>query len=188
LSRIRAQVNKDGRITLGWSCKSETENQDEYWVRWSRDGKRWHALLVGVTDSKISLDPEQLPSGEIQFQVMAHDGFFTTTAASQPVEIAARPPVVTILYPGRDDLAYDERQLHLWGTADSRSGNHLADEKFIWTINGKEVGRGRDIWVENPGAGTHAVQLSVAEGELVGVAETAVTIQPTSNTSPIDVR
>ncbi|MCA9955897.1 MAG: hypothetical protein KC434_14305, partial [Anaerolineales bacterium] len=120
--------------------------------------------------------------------VMAHDGFHTTTAESKPVEIAARPPVVTILYPQRDDLAYDERQLHLWGTAVSRSGHDLADDQFVWTINGKEVGRGRDLWVDNPGAGTHEVQLSVTDGELVGAAETAVTIQPTVNTPPIDVK
>ena len=184
VSNIRAQVLKDGRFNLSWRCKSASEGHDECWIRWSRDGKRWHALMVDVTDSKISLDPEQLPSGEIQFQLMAHDGFFTTLAESNPVEIAARPPVVTILYPKRDDLAYAERQLHLWGTANSRSGHELTDEQFVWTIDGKEVGRGRDIWVDNPGRGEHKIQLSVTEGELIGVAETAVTIQPAAPTPP----
>lgn len=188
ISNIRAQVGKDGRFTLSWRGQSYREAQPEYWIRWSRDGQRWHALTVGVTDNQISLDLEQLPSGEIQFQVMAHDGFYTTTAESKPIAIAARPPVVTILYPQRDDLAYDERQLHLWGTAVSRSGHDLADEQFVWTINGKEVGRGRDLWVDNPGAGTHQVQLSVTDGELVGGVETAVTIQPTGNTPPVDVK
>ncbi|MAT96326.1 MAG: hypothetical protein CL608_04215 [Anaerolineaceae bacterium] len=188
VSNIRAQMLKDGRFSLSWRGQSTSEGQDEYWIRWSRDGQNWHALMVGVTDNTIHLDPEQLPSGEIQFQVMVHDGFYTTTVESNTVEIAARPPAVTILYPKQDDLAYDERQLHLWGTADSRAGHELAEEQFVWHINGEEVGRGRDIWVENPGTGEHKIQLSVTDGELEGVAETAVTIQPTTPTPPVDVK
>ena len=180
VSHIRAQVGKDGRLNLSWRGQTGSEEPAEYWICWSRDGKQWHALMVGVTDSKISLNPEQLPSGEVRFQIMAHDGFYTTVAESEPLEMAARPPIVTILYPRQDDLAYAERLLHLWGTAESRAGYDLADEQFIWTINGEEVGRGRDIWVENPGVGTHKVQLSVTEGELTGSADTAVTIQPSA--------
>lgn len=180
LSNIRAQVGKDGRLNLSWRGQTGSEEPAEYWIRWSRDGKQWHALMVGLTESKISLNPEQLPSGEVRFQIMAHDGFYTTVAESEPLEMAARPPIVTILYPRQDDLAYAERLLHLWGTAESRAGYDLADEQFIWTINGEEVGRGRDIWVENPGVGTHKVQLSVTEGELTGSADTAVTIQPSA--------
>ena len=177
LSNIRCNYVRDGSIQLSWRCQTAGDGQEECWLRYSQDGKQWQALTVGVTNNGFKIDPDRLPSGEIRFQILAHDGFFTTIAESKPITVAHREPTATILYPTDRALAYAEQQLHLWGAGLGSAGQRLADDAFVWTINDKEVGRGPDIWVSNPGEGEWLVRLTVADGNLTATRETIVTIQ-----------
>jgi hypothetical protein len=177
LSHVRASLRKDNRLRLSLRLTKESDVTEDSWVRWSNDeGKTWHALTVGLAGSSGELDLDQLPSGDIMFQVMAHDGFHTVSGTTTTVHLPPKPPAVTILYPNDNDRVYAETMLHLWGAATSYVGDELSDEQFVWTIDDKEAGRGRDIWVENPGKGEHKVRLVVVDEGGEGYASSSINV------------
>ncbi len=177
LSQIRASLDKERNLRLAWRMEKTGEVQEDIWVRWSNDGgETWRALTVGLSGTSAVIDISGLPAGSITLQLMAHDGFSTASETTKAIEIPARPPEVTIFYPTETDPVYAESRLHLWGTATSFVTGELTNEQFVWTIDEKEAGRGRDIWVENPGAGSHQVHLTVHDQGGTGSASASIHI------------
>lgn len=161
VSRVRASVTKDGTVRIRWSarCHGETERA---MIRWSNDdGETWHALTAGVTGRVFDLPLDQAPSGAVRFEVSVSDGYSTVSAVTAAVDIPERPPSVTIFHPGPDDAVYAERQVHLWGTAAAGDGRSVDPEALVWDVDGTEVGRGPDLWVDAPSVGDHEVTLRV---------------------------
>jgi hypothetical protein len=179
LSAAKAKLD-DGLVRLCWKCVYPSETSGDTWIRWSNDnGTSWHALSI-TRDTAIDIPANLLPDGVIRFQVMAHDGFETVTAVTPPVKVAAASPAVAILYPRAGDRAYAERFLHLRGAAATAGGEPLPTEAHIWYIDGEEVGRGADIWIDNPGAGRHKLRLEVSGPGGTGVAHSLVEVLMTS--------
>jgi hypothetical protein len=177
LTRARAELDEGGNLRLRWTLRTYTELPEDIWIRWSDDdGQTWRALTVGIRGNTAEIVRDQLPSGRLRFQVLAHDGFHTVSATTGSVEMPVRPPTVTILYPQDGDQVYAERLLHLWGTATSDTGEDLTEEQFTWLVDDSEVGRGRDIWVDNPGTGRHEVRLEVGDQAGTGAATSAIEV------------
>jgi predicted small integral membrane protein len=172
-SRARASLTKDDNVRISWSASCHGESESA-WVRWSDDGgETWHALTVGLTGKAFEFPLDQSPTGSVVFQVLVHDGFTTVEATAAPLEIPDQPPAVTILYPGDIDLVYNERQIHLWGAANTRARNSFDADSLVWYIDDAEVGRGADIWVDNPGVGQHRLELRVDGSDAgTGMAQT----------------
>jgi hypothetical protein len=172
LLKVRSIVDKRSQaIKLTWQHKLSKGLNSDVWLRWSNDeGKHWHALSVGLKESSVLLDPENLPSGEVVFQVMAHDGFTTTIEQTTSISVAPKPPQVTILYPTESSKNYAERQLHLWGVASLFEGMEIADEAYKWYLNDELVAKGQDVWIDNPGQGNYELRLSVVHQGLTGSA------------------
>jgi hypothetical protein len=155
-------------------AKDTAAGTTDVWVRWTNDdGKTWHALTVGQRGTSTTIPAEQLPTGSVRFELLAHDGFHTARATTEVLVLPARPPAVAILYPSTSARVYGDRLMHLWGSASSFAGAALDAQAAEWRIDGKVVGTGLDVWVENPGAGRHSVLLRVTEGQLVGEATQA---------------
>ena len=75
IASLTARLDKVGSLRLDWKLDCEPRELAETWVRWSNDGGRtWRALTVGQKGTSVIIDPEQLPSGELTFQLLAHDG------------------------------------------------------------------------------------------------------------------
>jgi hypothetical protein len=183
IGEARATLSADGRLELSWQIGGESKRESqsaeeiEVWARWSDDdGKTWHALSVGLRGGKAVIDAEPLPAGAVRFELLANDGFHTVRATTNAVEIAAKPPAVTILYPTAGARVYADRLMHLWGTASSFGGATLAADSAQWFIDDKSVGRGLDLWVDNPGPGHHRVRLEVEQGGLTGVATSEIDV------------
>jgi hypothetical protein len=175
VSRVRGELDEHGDLRITWSATCGTD-AEEAWIRWSTDGTDWRALTVVGQGRHATIPAEQLPSGTIHVQVLVHDGFSTVDAASEAIELPARPPAVTILYPTEGAVVYAERRLHLWGTASDLNGTPLTDDAYAWEIDGEAVGRGADIWVDNPGPGRHTVWLSVSTQYGTGRAESTIEV------------
>lgn len=162
LSRVRAGINKAGRLRITWTAESHGPDS---WtgVRWSDDdGTRWNVLSSNVEGRAVELPLDRIPAGDIRFQVLVSDGFHTVTAESGAIEVPERLPVVAILYPRSPDRVYNDRQIHLRGSASAPgSTTGSMSGEFVWSIEGTEVGRGRDVWVDNPGVGSHRLELRV---------------------------
>ncbi len=174
LTSVTSKVDKESRkVVVSWRFQCDKKAKPQFWVRWSNDGgKTWRALTVGLTEKSIEIDPDNLPSGEILFQVMAHDGFSTVTGTAKPVNLETQAPQVTILYPVESSEVYAERQLHLFATASVLEGSEIADENFNWFLDDspKPIANGRDVWVDNPGRGKHQLRLEVEHDGKTGKA------------------
>ena len=171
LGAVRAKLDKNGDLELTWRLNAESKEYLDVWVRWSNDeGKTWHALTVGQRGNSATIPAEQLPSGKVQFELFANDGFHTVRATTDAVALPAKPPAVAILYPGEPARVYADRLMHLWGNATSYAGTAIDPQAVEWFIDDKAVGKGFDLWVETPGVGRHRLRMQVTEGALTGVA------------------
>jgi hypothetical protein len=169
ISGARAALNKNGDLELAWRLGGQSKNKVEVWARWTNDdGKTWHALIVGQRGGSVTISGEHLPSGTVRFELLANDGFYTVRAITDAVTLPAKPPSVAILYPGAGARVYGDRLIHLWGSASSYAGTTIDADASEWFIDDKPVGKGLDLWVENPGAGGHRVRLQVTEAGLIG--------------------
>lgn len=171
LGAVRAKLAKNGDLELSWKFDPETKDLQDVWVRWTDDdGKTWRALTIGLRGTSATIPADQLPSGQVRFEILAHDGFYTVRGKSEIVELPERPPSVAILYPSTGHRVYADRQIHLWGSAASFAGRSISADNAEWYIDGKSVGTGFDLWVNNPGEGRHEVKLVVREDGLEGSA------------------
>ena len=174
-----AALDEKGQLKIQWTLDDRTKEQGEVWIRWSNDdGRTWNALTVGQKGSSVVVDADHLPSGDVRFQLMVHDGFQTVTTTTDVVSLPPRPPVVAILYPRSSDQVYAEKQLHLFGTATSAGGGRVADDQATWYVDGKEIAKGFDVWVPSPGPGAHDVRLDVTAGDLTGSAAERIDVSP----------
>jgi hypothetical protein len=157
-------------LHVKWRASKEAV---EYWLRWSTDGENWRALASGLTGNEASLEASQLPSGKVFLQLVAHDGFYSST--SRPVEISLpdRAPEVAILHPV-DGRTYAANQvLRLWGSVSGQEGEPVAPERAVWSLDGSELARGLDAWTSLE-PGEHKLTLLI-EGE-GGSAEASVVV------------
>lgn len=160
LQSVSASVDKSGEITIKWRSQTEESANRHVSIRWSPDGgETWRALRVEVRDSSVSVDPSVLPGGKVRFQVLLNDGFSTVSAETADLELEETPPAVAILYPDPGGRVPADRLMHLRGTVDRVEGASTEDATLIWYIDGKEVGRIADLWVETPGPGEHELRL-----------------------------
>ena len=61
--------------------------------------------------------------------------------------------------------------LRLWGAAMQQDGSPLEDEESArWVLDGENVGRGLDVWLEAPAVGKHTVELVVGRSSRADVA------------------
>jgi hypothetical protein len=185
LTKASAKLG-DRDVKLTWRFRKGSRSVEDIWIRWSNDdGRTWRALTVGLTGTSTDIPLDQLPAGDVKFQILAHDGFSTASAATDTIQLPPRPPTVTTLYPKTDDVVYAERHLHLWGTATSAYDAPISDERFVWSIDGNEVGRGRDLWVDSPEPGHHELRLDVSdEGGTGSVASDMELLQPPPSDGP----
>jgi hypothetical protein len=159
LGKINALVDSDLRLKLSWDYSVPAEEQPTVWLRWSNtQGQSWNSLAVGISNDSAELITEDLPAGEIIIQVVSHDGFYSVSMNSPPVVLPDRAPLLSILHPRGSTPVNSKLPLRLLGSVSIRSMNVLSNEEYIWYINDKEVGRGTDIWVNNPGRGEHQIK------------------------------
>lgn len=182
---VRAVLDKSGDLELTWKLagrdkergKDKHHERTEAWVRWTNDdGKTWHALTVGVHDEAITVPAEQLPGGHVRFELLVHDGFHTVRATTEAIELRKRPPSVAILYPTASSRVYADRLIHLWGSAAQFDGTPIASDAAEWFVDGKPVGKGLDLWVENIGPGRHKIELRATADGLTGSATSEIEV------------
>lgn len=176
IDKVTATVTKN-RFKVSWTYKVAAEREPEVWLRWSSDkGETWNGLAISVTKNNIELPLDDLPSGSINIQVVSHDGFHSVTKESAQLKIPDRPAGVSILFPNDQSTIPLSVPLHLWGAIVSRSAHEHGPDDFVWHLNGKEVGRGRDIWVDNPGVGEHEAKLSINDPAGMSEVSTSFTV------------
>jgi hypothetical protein len=133
-------------------------------LQFSKDGgKSWNGLASGLTSSEYRFDLSALPSGEVIFALMAHDGFFSAKCISDPVNLPPRAPVVAIMHPHDRDTLRAGYPLRLWASISTGTSRLIEDRACRWLLDGHEVGHGVEAWITTPDEGEHRCTVIVED-------------------------
>lgn len=156
---LRIDTTKEG-LHAEWEASGAADL--EYGLRWSRspDGP-WNSLAFGITEQSTDLASDAVPGGDLYVQVIAHDGYFSTTSEPSALTLEGDDVVASILNPIPDLPVRAGHPLRLWAAVSTRSGEPLQDIRLTWNIDDETVGDALDIWVTAPPPGDHQVTLQV---------------------------
>ena len=160
---VRAEL-KNEKITVRWSAKRSADPL-RFSIQFSKDrGRSWNGVTTGITGSKFELDRSHLPAGSLIFRLLAHDGFNTVQADSNIVKNPPRPAIPVILHPQEASAISEGQAMRLWGVTVAGEPRDSADPAaFRWRIDGKDAGKGNDLWIAAPAAGKHRCELIFKE-------------------------
>jgi hypothetical protein len=168
VATVRAEVTQEATARLAWEADVEGES-GAAWVQWSdREGEVWHGLAADLTGHEANVSLAGLPAGDVLLRVLVHDGFHTAVSESVQIEVPRQPPAVAILSPSDGGAVMAQHPMRLWAAATDNAGTPLIEDALLWLIDGREVGRGADVWITAPAAGEHRATLLVrGEGDEV---------------------
>lgn len=160
VGRLGAEI-ADGGVELSWHSSDAAETH----LRLSSDrGASWSLLELAVRRTKTSIPLEVLPPGRHLVQVLVSDGFHTATSEPLEIDVPHRPPIAAIHWPLDTATVASSGPMRLWGSGMSAGTEPLGDESHTWIVDGRQVGRGRDLWVSAPEAeGEHLATLNVRD-------------------------
>lgn len=157
-----AEYDKRGQLRVGWSSRTEADADTEGWLQWSSDGgESWNALTTGLRGQGAVVDASSLPPGRVQLRLLFSDGFDTATSRKVSVTVPRRAPEVAILAPREGQVFFAGSSMRLWGMATGIDGSGDRVDA-TWSVDGKAVGDGLDLYVEAPPAGDHTAELAVS--------------------------
>jgi hypothetical protein len=161
---MQAEINERGQLSLRWEIQAANDSNLETWIRWSADKEEtWHALTVGLKGEDATLNLNNIPEGEVHFQVMVHDGFNTAIDVTKALSVPHKPPVAAILHPKDGTQVKRGRLIRLWGLATNEVGEPLPSEASQWFLDGRPLERGPDIFIPAPAPGQHKLTLKVED-------------------------
>jgi hypothetical protein len=151
---------------MNWSVRSPLAEELHYWLRWSIPGEEdWHGLAIGLRGDEARVDLNSVLPGDAIVQLIAHDGFFSVYSEPVSIVVPARPTTVAILSPFEHQRVFAGRTLRLFALASGGTIQRINADDYRWLIDGREVGRGPEVFVETPPPGEHRCTLHL---ELVG--------------------
>jgi hypothetical protein len=170
--RFEVKVREDEGFAR-WEMGESRQDDIDFSMQFSKDeGRSWNSLGVGIKGREFKFDLAGLPSGEVIFGLLAHDGFHTTKFISKPVKLPRKAPIVSIMHPLNGSVFFEGQPLRLWGCITSDTVQRTDRKRCRWMIDGNEVQVGIDGWVTAPSAGEHKCTLAVDDE--AGVAEVTV--------------
>jgi hypothetical protein len=180
VSRFQAQLEGEEWLSATWSTSG---TEQEAWLRCSLDGQTWRAITTGLSGGEARIETRLLPSGKALLQVVVHDGFFSSTSKSVEIEFPDRPPHLAILHPSEGFSYVEGQSLRLWAAATASNNETIPGETCHWTLDGKKIGSGLDVWISAPKAGSHELGFHAGEYGTGAVAKTTF-LTTTAFTAP----
>ncbi len=154
---VSVRIAKEGRID--WDVISAAETL-EFSIQYSKDkGKSWNGLAAGIRERGYRFPLDEMPSGDVIFRVLAHDGFYSTYADSKPVRTRPRPPVVSILHPNEGRTYQAGLPLRLAAAVNTQVGAKNDKLELSWFLDDKAVGEGMEYFLTAPEPGRHQCRL-----------------------------
>jgi len=160
IARANASLTTNQQLSLSWTV--EAEGDVSVWAQWTNDqGAHWHGLAVGLAGGEAVLPLTGLPAGTVGIRLLAHDGFFTAESKPLHVELPERAPDVAILNPSAGQTLRSGWPIQVAVNATDSAGFPLSADRLVWVLDGKVLGRGREVWLDAPRAGRHELTLEV---------------------------
>jgi hypothetical protein len=134
----------ESRLVVRWSVEHDRPLVHNIFIA---DGRaRTFAIATGVVETGLEFDASTLPGeGECRVAVLATDGLRSAHEISEPFELPRRPSRLTIMSPAQDQAFPPDSPLTLLACGQDPSGDDLPERSVTWTVDEREVGRGR--WI-----------------------------------------
>ena len=161
IARFAVKITGEAGVAT-WEASAPRGCELDFSLQFSKDrGRSWNGLTVGVRSNTHRFTLTDLPSGSLIFRLLAHDGFFSTSAISRAVTLPPRPPAVSILHPQEGHVLLAGLPLRLWGGVVTGDGTPIDTEACTWRLDGRQVARGADEFIVAPPAGRHRCSFRV---------------------------
>lgn len=149
-----------------WEVEDVYSDSLDFSIQFSKDeGRSWNGVAVGLKEREFQIDLLSLPSGDVIFALLAHDGFHTTKRLSTTVTLPKQPSVVSILHPREGAVFIEGQHLRLWGAVTSYTASPIDQRKCRWIIDDHEVQIGIDGWISAPTEGEHRCTFYVEDND-----------------------
>jgi hypothetical protein len=147
-------------LTLTWAAKDPDATPLHFDVHFSRDGGiSYQPLQLGLSGNKTEIDTAELGGGQGIFRIIASDGVLAARSDSEPVLIAAKPPVIRILGAAEGQQFRYGQTINLSGEVLDPQGEVLNDADLLWLVDGKAAGNGLLLSTHKLPPGQHTVTL-----------------------------
>lgn len=162
--KLRSPKGKslDKPVTLKWHSRDADGDKRLSTVQYAADGKHYVTIAAALKKGKLKVDPATLPGGDkARFRVVVTDGVLTGIDKSKPVQVAAKPPTISIATP-LDGATFSEGQsVQLVASVTDDQDTRLYDD-VVWSSGAQgELGKGGSLTtVLQPG--THVITATVA--------------------------
>lgn len=164
-STIAGELSADGQLmTVRWDGNDPDDDALVYTL--SLRGERGLIpLAFDIREEEVSFDTRQLPGDEpLHIVIEASDGFHSTRAESvAPMVFPSRPPTVSIA-PLPEGQLTAGRPFWAFGAAHDVEDGSLPEEALVWSVDGREVGRGPQLFATLP-AGEYTLTLTATDSD-----------------------
>jgi hypothetical protein len=125
-------------------------------------GTRGARLADRLSSTEAVIPLTHIPfAGDCHVAVLASDGLRSGTAVSEVIRLPTRLPEVVIMRPLANEVFSEIEVISFLGHAISIDGRSLPDASLRWTVDGREVTRGKRMgWINGLQPGTHIIELS----------------------------
>jgi uncharacterized repeat protein (TIGR01451 family) len=123
-------------VEVRWTAADADGDPLRFSIEVSADaGMTWQQVVAGLTESRFSLLPNQLPPGlEFSLRVRASDGFRTTTTpATGVLRRGSSAPFVEVVHPLVNQVFAHGEILRLEALATDREDGELTPESIEWS-------------------------------------------------------
>lgn len=164
---ITTQEVGERSVRLAWAA--DHEQPLRYTVMYLRDDGPPLTLAFAVEDQRITVPLADLPGSPAgRLAVLASDGLRSAVVESEPFAVPETPPTVVVMQPREDAGHPPDNPLSLLGMAHDPGGFELPDEGLVWSVDGREVGRGSRVAASAAlEPGLHEVELRYAGSDSV---------------------
>ncbi|MEA3337551.1 MAG: IPT/TIG domain-containing protein [Chloroflexota bacterium] len=168
-------ITVDDLLTVRWESYDPDGDIPHFMVQYrATPSSPWQALstdLIGkstVAQYEVNIDSTLLPGSTTDnavVQVVASDGFNTSTVLSHRFRVLRRAPEAVIVWPPADYWLEAGKMITLegWGT-DAEDG-WLDDSRLNWYLDGSSLGTGDSKQVSGLAPGSHLVQLTASDSD-----------------------
>lgn len=165
-----------GEVTLQWTAVDPDNDPLTFDIFYSVDGgTTLQPVVLGVSGNNAQIDTSTLAGGSGIFRVSANDGVHMQTADSPAYDVAEKMPIPTILSPVDGAMFQWGQTIELNGYAFDYEDGTLPAASLRWRVNGKQVGHGASIGVNDLLVGDNEIAL-IALGSRQDTASTTIHI------------
>lgn len=171
LQPVKRVDRTPGLARIEWADKRQAKAADKtsvsYVVRYSNDnGTSWRALAADLTKKRLVVNLDLLPGGDqCLFQVVASSGIRTSTATTEPMEVAQKPREARILAPLDGATFTPGDDVEFLGGGFSPDFETVESEDVIWTSSRDgNIGIGYQVVTNRLSKGRHRISVSLPDG------------------------